>query len=133
LKVPAWCRIRATAWQTGLMDRRKWFDSSQPQTLQIAVILLYINAVFALIFLLSGALILAPVLLGGLAGYGIANERKIAYKGAIVLSAIVVGLALLQFIYFGGIATLINLAFAIALFVALVHPMSRSYERIWFK
>jgi hypothetical protein len=115
------------------MDRRKWFDSSQPQTLQIAVILLYINAAFALIAILSGELILAPVLLGGVAAYGIANERKVAYIAAIVLSAIIVALSLLEFVLFGGIAGLINLAFAIALFVALVHPMTRSYERIWFK
>jgi hypothetical protein len=115
------------------MDRKKWFDSSQPQTLQIAVILLYINAVFAVIAMLSGEFILAPIVLGGVAAYGIANERKVAYIGAIVLSAIVVVLALLEFVLFGGIAGLINFAFAIALFVALVHPMTRSYERIWFK
>ncbi len=115
------------------MDRKKWFDSSQPQTLQIAVILLYINAVFALISILSGAVILLPILLGGFAAYGIANERKVAYIGAIVLSAIIVALCLLVFVRYGGFATLINLAFALALFVALVHPMTRSYERIWFK
>ena len=31
------------------IDSRKWFDRSQPQTLQIATWLLYINAFFALI------------------------------------------------------------------------------------
>jgi hypothetical protein len=115
------------------MDRRKWFDSSQPQTLQVSVILLYINAVFALIFALSGAFILAPMVLGGLAAYGIANERKAGYIGGIVLSALFMGLALLEFVYYGGFSSLVNLVFAVALFVALVHPMSRSYERIWFK
>jgi hypothetical protein len=115
------------------MDRRKWFDSSQPQTLQVAVILLYINAVFAVIFALSGAVILVPMILGGLAAYGIANERKAGYIGGIVLSALFVALGLLEFILFAGFSALVNLAFAVALFVALIHPMSRSYERIWFK
>jgi predicted signal transduction protein with EAL and GGDEF domain len=125
--------MQPPAWQTGQMDRKKWFDSSQPQTLQIAVILLYINAVFALIFALSGSLLLIPLLLGGLAAFGIANEKRVAYIGAIVLSVIFAGLALLVFVQYAGFSSLVNVAFAIALFVALIHPMSRSYERIWFK
>jgi hypothetical protein len=121
-------------WQTGLMDRRKWFDASQPQTLQVAVILLYINAVFAVIFALSGgSLFLIPMLLGGLSAYGIANERKAGYIGGIVLSAIFMALALFVFVAYSGFSSLLNLVFAVALFVALIHPMSRSYERIWFK
>jgi hypothetical protein len=115
------------------MDRRKWFDSSQPQTLQIAVILLYINAVFAIIYALSGAVLLLPMLLGGLAAYGIANERRIGYIAAIILSGLFAALAVVYFVLYGGFSTLINLVFAVALFVALIHPMSRSYERIWFK
>jgi hypothetical protein len=115
------------------MDRRKWFDSSQPQTLQISVILLYINAVFAVIYALSGAVILLPMLLGGFAAYGIANERRIGYIGAIILSGLFAALSVVYFVAYGGFSTLINLVFAVALFVALIHPMSRSYERIWFK
>jgi hypothetical protein len=33
----------------------------------------------------------------------------------------------------GGFSLLLNVAFSIALFVALIHPMSRDYQRIWFK
>src|SRR6202011_3809998 len=60
------------------MPANRWLDRTQPQTLYIAVILLYINAVFGLIFGLSaiGLLIVAGQV--G-AGYGIANEKKWGY------------------------------------------------------
>ena len=32
-----------------------------------------------------------------------------------------------------SISVIINLLFAAALLALLLHPMSRSYERIWFK
>jgi hypothetical protein len=117
------------------MDRRKWFDSSQPQTLQIAVILLYINAAFGVIGAFSGgaSIYLLPILLEGVAGFGIANERRFAYVAAIVLSAIFAALALFLFVWLGGFSLLLNAVFSIALVVALVHPMSRDYQRIWFK
>ena len=121
------------AWQTGLMDRRKWFDSSQPQTLQIAVILLYINAVFAVIYALGSQVFFLPMILEGAAAYGIANERRFGYIGAIILSGLFAFGAVALFVYYGGIGTLLNVVFSIALFVALVHPMSREYQRIWFK
>ena len=121
------------AWQTGSMQRRQWFDRSQPQTLQISVILLYINAVFGVIDALGGAVILLPILLEGVCAYGIANERRPAYIGAIILSGLFALLALAEFVLVGGISPLINVVFSVALFVALVHPMSREYQRIWFK
>jgi hypothetical protein len=114
------------------MERRKFFDKSQPQTLQISMILLYINAVFGLIFSF-GSLLFLPMVLEGLAAYGIANERRIGYVGGIVLSALVAALAVYIFLAIGGISALINLVFCVALVVALVHPMSRDYQRIWFK
>ncbi len=33
----------------------------------------------------------------------------------------------------GNVQVLINFAFDVLLVVLLVHPMSRSYQRIWFK
>ena len=115
------------------MQRRQWFDRSQPQTLQISVILLYINAAFGVIDALGGAVILLPILLEGVCAYGIANERRPAYIGAIILSGLFALLALAEFVLVGGISPLINVVFSVALFVALVHPMSREYQRIWFK
>jgi hypothetical protein len=121
------------AWQTGSVDRRKWFDSSQPQTLQIAVILLYINAVFAVIYALGSQVFFLPMILEGAAAYGIANERRFGYVGGIILSGLFAFGAVALFVYYGGIGTLLNVVFSVALFVALVHPMSRDYQRIWFK
>jgi hypothetical protein len=115
------------------MDRRKWFDSSQPQTLQIAVILLYINAVFAVIYALGSQVFFLPMILEGAAAYGIANERRFGYVGAIVLSGLFAFAAVALFFVYGGLSTLLNVVFSVALFVALVHPMSRQYQRIWFK
>jgi hypothetical protein len=47
---------------------------------------------------------------------------------------------LLYLVYAGGILGLfrgglliVSFAFAIALLVALLHPMSRDYQRIWFR
>ena len=115
------------------MDRRKWFDPSQPQTLQIAVILLYINAVFAVIYALGSQVFILPMILEGVAAYGIANERRFGYVGAIVLSGLFAFAAVALFFVYGGLSTLLNVVFSVALFVALVHPMSRQYQRIWFK
>ena len=126
----------SVAWQTGLMERRKWFDSTQPQTLQIAVILLYINAVFGILSAFGAGgigLLLLPIILEGFAAYGIANERRVGYVGGIILSAIFAAASVALFIDLGGCSLLLNVVFSIALFVALIHPMSRDYQRIWFK
>jgi hypothetical protein len=118
------------------MDRRKWFDQSQPQTLQIAVYLLYINGVFAIIDAVTAssyALFFLPMLLEGFAGYGIANERRLGYWAAVVLSGLFAALAVAILVIGGGFFALLNMVFSVALFVALIHPMSREYRRIWFK
>ena len=61
------------------MQTRRWLDPSQPQTLQIAVFLLYAQAVVTLLFGEFFVLLLVAKLAGIPAGYGIANERKWAY------------------------------------------------------
>ena len=115
------------------METRRWTNPSQPQTLQIAVFLLYINAVFGLIgggFSTIGLLVVA----GGL---GIANEKKWGYKVAVGVAAygLVPFVALLVD---DGIASILDLrvmialVFPVALFALLVHPQSRDYQRIWF-
>jgi hypothetical protein len=115
------------------MAERRWLDRTQPQTLYIAVILLYINAVFQLIF---GGLfsLLGLVLVAGQvgAGYGIANEKKWGYGLGLVMAFLPF---LLQLIVFHNpfAAGLITLMFEIALVCLLLHPQSREYQRIWFK
>src|SRR5487761_667692 len=67
---------------------RRFLDPSQPQTLQGAVMLCYITAVFGLLTLFAlGLLSLLPL---GLAfgAYGIANEKRWGYWLAVVLAAL---------------------------------------------
>jgi hypothetical protein len=109
------------------METRRWTNPTQPQTLQIAVILLYINAVF-------GALSFTPIALALAAGqagaaFGIANEKRWGY----LLGLAVAVLGLLPFaLYIFNLQLLISLIFPVALFALLIHPQSRDYQRIWF-
>jgi hypothetical protein len=112
------------------MESRRWINQTQPQTLQIAVFLLYFNGIFALLFggLFSvWGLAFAAGCIG--AGYGIANERKWGY-------GLGVGVALFPFVLLlSGQArvNIISLLFDVALVALLLHPQSRDYQRIWFK
>jgi hypothetical protein len=108
------------------METRRWTNPSQPQTLQIAVFLLYINAVFAL---LVGDIITTAG--GAAAGFGIANERRWGYVLGLIIAflPLVARLAYRSaFVADGAIA----LMFEVALVALLLHPQSRDYQRIWF-
>ena len=117
------------------METRRWVNQSQPQTLVIGVFLLYFNAVYGVLAVLTGNIsalqiaITAGMVAGG---YGIANERKWGYYLGVAMSF---APFLLQ-IYYGinplGV-DLISLLFEVALVALLLHPQSRDYERIWFK
>ena len=117
------------------MQTRRWVDPTQPQTLQIAVFLLYAQAVLLLLF---GAF-LNPIglalIAGGLgAGYGIANAHKWGYR----LGLVVAFFPFLLRIAFDGLnhvftTDIITLMFEVALVILLLHPQAREYERIWFK
>ena len=117
------------------MQTRRWVDPSQPQTLQIAVFLLYAQAVLTLLF---GEFIYADglvITVGGVAaGYGIANEHKWGY-GLGLLVAVFPFLYRIATIDLGHVFNVgtIELMFEVALVVLLLHPQSREYERIWFK
>lgn len=117
---------------------RQWTNQRQPQTLQIAVFLLYADAVLAVLFgqIFSGiGLLLAAG--SAVAGYQIANDRRWGY----VLGVAVAGfrVALLGLFILGNLTEvanlyfLISLVFPVALLMALVHPTSREYQRIWFE
>jgi hypothetical protein len=116
-------------------EGRKWFDSSQPQTLQGAVMLCYITAAFALLYIILGSYPLANLVpLGlGVSGYGIANERRWAYVLGLVLAGLnVIDDLGIMFVY-AALSFILTLLFAVVLFALLVHPQSREYQRIWFK
>ena len=69
----------------------------------------------------------------GAAAYGIANERRAAYRAGIVLAGIYLFAQVLFFILVrGGFGSLLDLLFAGLLVILLLHPESRSYERVWF-
>ncbi|HET7489199.1 MAG TPA: hypothetical protein VFJ85_14810 [Acidimicrobiales bacterium] len=120
------------------MDSRRWTNPGQPQTLQIAVFLLYANAVFLLFDMLRYSVItvLGLAVLVGLVGgaFGIANERKWGYLLGVVM-------AFSPFLfrwYYRGLShvfstDLLQLMFEVALVALLLHPQSRDYQRIWFK
>ena len=121
------------------MESRRWVNQAQPQTLYIAVILLYLDAGLAVLFgRVGSALGLALVIGGVAAGYGIANERKWAYWLGVGIAAL--GLYPYAVLLLAGQIgllfnpqVLVGFAFAVAKLVLLVHPMSRSYYNIWFK
>jgi len=121
------------------VNERKWFNPHQPQTLQAGVILCYIEAVLGFLGfrLVAASLIIAIAIIIGLAagGYGIANEKKWGY-GLAVCAAIAQVLALLQLFgssTFTSIGPLFTFMFDAALVALLLHPMSRDYQRIWFR
>jgi hypothetical protein len=114
------------------MEQRRWVNQSQPQTLQIAVILLYIDAVFA-VLRFHPVLILVGIG-SAVAAYSIANERKFGYVLGIVMAFLPAAFR----VWFFGLdalfgVDLISLMFEVALIALLLHPQSREYQRIWFK
>ena len=119
------------------MANTQWLDRSQPQTLYFANVLLYFDAAWWLLYLLFGiyplfALLALPAIF---AGIGIANEKKIGYWGAIVVAVVNLAVLIASFVAVHGqsISVIINVVFGAALLALLLHPMSKSYQRIWFK
>jgi hypothetical protein len=138
------------------IDTRKWFDRTQPQTLQIATWLLYINAFFALIDLLGSdgwlgvarvrdgmvgllvGLVIIVAYVGG--AFLMANERKLGYYLALFAAFspfllrfwVLRGLDLSVFDKLTG-NRLLSFIFEVALCALLLHPQSRDHQRIWFK
>jgi hypothetical protein len=118
------------------VNEYRWINPQQPQTLYMAVMLCYIDAVFGVLSIgVYGPLMI--LVIGGLSagGFGIANEKKFGYAVAV---AAAVGQVLLLFNRFGTDALtspspLVSLLFDGALVALLLHPMSRDYQRIWFK
>ncbi len=119
------------------MNNYQWLNHGQPQTLQNATILCYIDAVLGV---LNGLVLLAGVglfIVIGLAagGFGIANERKWGYALAVAAAVLQVALWFIAFGFdvFGNVGVLLSFLFDMALVALLVHPQSRGYQKIWFR
>ncbi len=120
------------------METTRWINQSHPQTLQSAVILLYMTAAFAVLFggIPGGiGLLLLAGYVGG--GFGIANDKRWGYQLAVAMAFVPFVLVLLFFdltaLFPTSLAGLISIAFDVLLVVLLLHPESRSYQRIWFE
>jgi hypothetical protein len=115
------------------VEDTRWVNPHQPQTLYMGVILCYVQGVIALLSypaLGPSALLILVGLVAG--GFGIANEKKWGYALAVATAVF----AIIVVVARGDVGTvggLIGLAFDVLLVALLVHPMSRSYQRIWFK
>jgi hypothetical protein len=69
------------------------------------------------------------------AAFGIANEQRWGYLLGVamaVLQVLLIVAVVGPMGVFRGVA-LISFLFAVALVALLLHPMSRDYQRIWFK
>ncbi len=117
------------------MNDQRWFNQHLPQTLQISVWLLYINAAFRLLY--GGLADPLGILLiaGGVAGgFGISNEKKWGYITGLVM-AVSPFVLRAAFIGLGSAFSIdpISLMFEIAMVALLLHPQSRDYQNTWFK
>ncbi len=125
------------------MKNTRWLDRSQPQTLYIAVIVSYIDVIFTVLNMFSGTqglpfvfvlFIFIVPLLQGVAAFGIANHN-------LKMWFLAVGLSLLNFvlifyiyaIYAFFAVDILGLIVDIAMVILLIHPMSRTYVKIWFR
>ncbi len=118
------------------MASRRFLNPAQPQTLVIAVYLLYLNAAFLLFALLQQGVFrwyyLLSVVAGMIGGFGIANEKKWGY--GVGIAAAIAPFAIRMYETGNPFdLPLLSLMFAIALVALLLHPQSRDYQRLWFK
>ncbi|HLI53210.1 MAG TPA: hypothetical protein VKU88_02700 [Acidimicrobiales bacterium] len=109
----------------------RWIDKTQPQTLMMATIIMYINAAFGLIDGMVLAVPIGTVLVLGqvAAGLGVANDKKWGWWLGVALVAFFLALMVVtfQFVY------IVNILFYGALLALLLHPQSRNYRRLWFR
>jgi len=117
------------------MAQTRWFNPHLPQMLQGAILFSYLNAAFALLALLSGGTPLEFIIfLGGLGAWGIANERRWGYYLCLVVGIVYLVVQVLLFFIAPFIfSVMLNLLFSVFLVGLLLHPISRSYQRLYFR
>jgi hypothetical protein len=118
---------------------RKWFDQTQPQTMQVAVMLLYLTAILNLIvgFIIGGGGFFLLLVSAGLVGgaYGMANEQKTGYTVALIFACLPIAILIGLSIYYHRLLFpgFLNLVMQVALIALLLHPQTREYKKVWFK
>ncbi len=116
------------------MNQRQFLNRSHPQTLLNATLLCYFEAVFSFLDAPGNAVLLLIAVGLAAGGFGIANDMKWGYGVALVAAILH---AAIWVLLFGadvlGFPQIISFAFAVLLVILLVHPMSRDYQRIWFR
>lgn len=95
----------------------------------------YLNAALAFVYTLMLGMqpLLVVFVLLAAAALGIANEKRWAYWGGVVLACLYLLAEVAALVTGGSLGGLLNLLFAGILVVLLLHPESRHYERIWFR
>lgn len=132
-------RRAASREQTGSMSQFRWTNPTLPQTLQIAVLLLYISGFFAVLrglTLIGHPLAIFLILTGLLAfaaAQGTVRERKNGYRLAVLYGFLEILGEVLGMLAAFSAWDLLGLLLALALVGLLVHPMSRSHSRTWFR
>lgn len=120
-----------------MAQQLQWFDRTQPQTLQNAVMLAYVDAALFVVYFLFGLSGVGLVLLLNLAlapaGLGIASQRKWGYWLGVVTSGVLLLLSLLVLVLAPSFGAILNLLFIGVLATLLLHPLSRSYQKVWFR
>lgn len=125
-----------------VMETRRFVNQSQPQPLYMATILLYIDAVMGLllgsVYFYFGPILGLLALIGLAAGaYGIANDQRWGYQLAVALTGVLVVVIMWIIVQDPGIIFslqfLIAIVVPVAMFLLLIHPQSREYQKIWFE
>lgn len=139
------------------LDPRRWFDRMQPQTLQIATWLLYLNGLFALIGLLDRSdwigyarvskgglgLVVGLIIVGAhvLSGFLMANDRRLGYRLGLVaaFSPFFLRFWVLSDLTGVGVWDMVtgrdtvSFLFEVAVCALLLHPHSREHQRLWYR
>ncbi len=123
------------------MDEIRWFNPSQPQTMQFAVGLSYFQAVISLLNLgviSFNSNIPSPILFVAIAALaagavGCASERKIGYALATGGASMLVLAHSITVLRTGFSLRIASLMFAGALLWLLLHEQTRAYQRVWFR
>ena len=115
------------------MRRFKWINTSLPQTLLIATYLMYLEAVFSILFGRITSLVFLIIAAGFIVGaLGVSNERRWGYYVAVATSVLNVAITVWVLLV-SGFGFIFALAIAIAILALLLNRQSSSYQRIWFR
>lgn len=115
------------------MRRFKWINPHLPQTLLISTYLMYLEAVFSVLFgsvRFWGFFIVTAGFIAG--ALGVSNERRLGYYAAVATSVLNVAITT-WLLLTRGFGVIFALAISIAILALLLNHQSRQYQRIWFR